>query len=51
MNKELALHTMMLLSAMESWMFSTDKVIPDHILVEVDHIQALLKEIVLKDDK
>jgi hypothetical protein len=47
MNKELALQTMMLLSALESWGFSNNQRIPDYILEDIEKVQDQLKVIVL----
>ncbi len=47
MTKELALETMMLLSALESWGFSNNQRIPDYILEDIDKVQEQMKAIVL----
>ncbi len=47
MDKELALQTMMLLSALESWGFATKERIPDYLLEDIEKVQDRLKDIVL----
>jgi hypothetical protein len=47
MNKELALQTMMLLSALESWGFATKERIPDYLLEDIEKVQDQLRGIVL----
>ena len=50
MNKELALRLMMLLSALESWSFSSEiKSAPDYLIEEIDFLQDKLKGIVLNE--
>ncbi len=47
MDKELALQTMMLLSALESWGFATKERIPDYLLEDIEKVQDQLRVIVL----
>ena len=47
-DKALALRILMLLSALESWSFSTGKPLPDHTFEELQSIVAALKDEVLK---
>lgn len=47
MTKEEALKTMMLLSALESWSFSTKNLIPDYLHEELHTAMGLLGKIVL----
>ena len=45
-----ALDLMMLLSALESWMFSSGKAPPDYLIERIDTAVDLLKKEVLGDD-
>lgn len=47
--REQALDLMMLLSALESWMFSVDKRPPDYLIERIDTAVELLKKEVLGD--
>ena len=48
-DKELALRLMMLLSALESWSFSSSaKLAPDYLVEELEYLQDKLREVVLK---
>ena len=49
MTKSQAIDTMMLLSALESWMFSVDKRPPDYLIERIDSTVELLKMEVLGD--
>jgi hypothetical protein len=49
MTKEDALKTMMLLSALESWAFSTKNLLPDYLHDELCAAQKVLERIVLKE--
>ena len=51
MNKEQALRLMMLLSALESWAFSTKTLLPDYILEDMQGAMDVLREIVLGETK
>ena len=45
-DKELALRILMLLSALESWGFSTDKPLPDYLHEELQQVvEKLTKEV------
>ena len=48
MTKEDALKAMMLLSALESWAFSTKTLLPDYLHEEMQRILDVLSEIVLE---
>jgi hypothetical protein len=48
MTKEEALKTMMLLSALESWAFSTKTLLPDYIHEEMQRMLDVLSKIVLE---
>jgi hypothetical protein len=48
MTKEDALKTMMLLSALESWAFSTKNPLPDYLHEEMHEAQQLLSKIILE---
>jgi len=48
--REQALDLMMLLSALESWMFSVDKRPPDYLIERIDSNIDFLKKEVLGDD-
>ena len=48
MTKEEALKTMMLLSALESWAFSTKNLLPDYLHEELHMAMEVLKRIVLE---
>ena len=48
MTKEDALKTMMLLSALESWAFSTKNLLPDYLHEEMQEAQQVLSEIILE---
>ena len=50
MTKSDALDLLMLLSALESWMFSVDKRPPDYLIERIDTAVELLKKEVLSDD-
>jgi len=50
MTKSQSIDTMMLLSALESWMFSVDKRPPDFLIERIDATVELLKKEVLGDD-
>ena len=50
MNKELSLRILMLLSALESWSFSTGKMMPDFTHDELREIVNLLTDDVLGTD-
>ena len=50
MTKEDALKTMMLLSALESWAFSTKNLLPDYLHEELHTSMEVLSKIVLKDN-
>ena len=47
-DKEIALRLMMLLSALESWSFSTGHRLPDHTFDELNDLVELLRKEVLK---
>ena len=47
MTKPQALDLLMLLSALESWSFSTGKPLPDYLLVRIDAAIAVLRDNVL----
>jgi len=48
-DRELALRIIMLLSALESWSFSSDaKIAPDYLIDEIEALQNKLREIVLQ---
>jgi hypothetical protein len=47
--KSQAIDTIMLLSALESWMFSVGKVPPDYLIERIDTAVELLKKEVLGD--
>jgi hypothetical protein len=49
MTKEEALKTMMLLSALESWAFSTKNLLPDYLREELQTSMEVLGKIVLKE--
>jgi hypothetical protein len=49
MTKEEALKTMMLLSALESWAFSTKNLLPDYLHEELQTSMEVLGKIVLKE--
>ena len=49
MTKSQAIDTMMLLSALESWMFSVGKAPPDYLIERIDTAVELLKKEVLDD--
>ena len=47
-DKELALRLMMLLSALESWSFSSkQQLAPDYLIEELEYLQEQLKKVVL----
>jgi hypothetical protein len=48
MTKEDALKTMMLLSALESWAFSTKNLLPDYLHDDLCAMQQVLEKIVLE---
>jgi hypothetical protein len=48
MTKEEALKTMMLLSALESWAFSTKNLLPDYLHEELHMAMDVLRKIVLE---
>ena len=48
MSKEDALKTMMLLSALESWAFSTKNLLPDYLHDDLCAMQQVLEKIVLE---
>jgi hypothetical protein len=48
MSKEDALKTMMLLSALESWAFSTKNLLPDYLHDDLCVTQKVLEKIVLE---
>jgi hypothetical protein len=48
MTKEDALKTMMLLSALESWAFSTKNLLPDYLHEELHTSMEVLRKIVLE---
>ena len=48
MTKEEALKTMMLLSALESWAFSTKNLLPDYLHEELHTSMEVLSKIVLE---
>ena len=48
MTKEEALKAMMLLSALESWAFSTKTLLPDYMHEEMQHMLDVLSKIVLE---
>jgi hypothetical protein len=48
MTKEDALKTMMLLSALESWAFSTKNLLPDYLHDDLCVTQKVLEKIVLE---
>ena len=48
MKKEEALKTMMLLSALESWAFSTKNPLPDYLHEEMHEAQQVLSKIILE---
>ena len=50
MTKSQAIDTMMLLSALESWMFSVGKAPPDYLIERIDTAVELLKKEVLGED-
>ena len=49
MTKEDALKTMMLLSALESWAFSTKNLLPDYLHEELHTAMGVLTKIVLQE--
>ena len=49
MTKSQAIDTIMLLSALESWMFSVGKAPPDYLIERIDSTMELLKKEVLGD--
>lgn len=51
MTKEEALKTMMLLSALESWAFSTKTPLPDYLHDDLCVMQKVLQRIVLGENK
>ena len=51
MSKEDALKTMMLLSALESWAFSTKNPIPDYLHEDLHTSMEVLGKIVLEESK
>ena len=51
MSKEDALKTMMLLSALESWAFSTKNLLPDYLHEELHEALKVLERIVLEESK
>ena len=48
MTKEDALKTMMLLSALESWAFSTKNLLPEYLHDDICKTQQMLEKIVLE---
>lgn len=48
MTKEQALRAMMLLSALESWAFSTKNQLPDYLHEDLSNMQTLLEFIILE---
>jgi hypothetical protein len=48
MSKEEALKTMMLLSALESWAFSTKNLLPDYLHEDLQRSMEVLERIVLE---
>ena len=48
MTREEALKAMMLLSALESWAFSTKTLLPDYMHEEMQHMLDVLSKIVLE---
>lgn len=51
MTKQDALRTLMLLSALESWAFSTKNHLPDYIFDNLQGVQDTLKKIILEEEK
>lgn len=49
MTKQQALDALMLLSAIESWSFSTKERLPEYVYEDISKIISILREIVLKD--
>ena len=50
MTKSQTIDTIMLLSALESWMFSSGKAPPDYLIERIDTAVDLLKKEVLGED-
>jgi hypothetical protein len=48
MTKDQALRAMMLLSALESWAFSTKNALPDYLHEDLANMQTVLEAIVLE---
>ena len=51
MNKEEALATIKLLSALESWAFSTKERMPDYLLDDLLRSMGVLERIILEETK
>lgn len=51
MTKEQALQTIKLLSALESWAFSTKTLLPDYLLEDLHGAMGVLESIVLGESK
>ena len=48
MTKEEALKAMMLLSALESWAFSTKTLLPEYLIEDIQRSMSVLERIVLE---
>lgn len=48
MTKQEALRAMLLLSALESWAFSTKNLLPDYLHEELSNVSDVLQKIVLE---